>query len=627
MLQNIRRSTQGTAAKVVIGLIVISFSIFGIESILLGGGGSAVAEVNGEEVSSQELQQAVLTQKRRLISLMGDSLDPAMLDDERLSAQALEGIISRRLLQQSATGMDLAISELQVGQLIGSMEQFQVEGKFSADMYRSVLSNAGFTPAYFKQSLRDDMIQNQLRSGLAGSEFATPAELQLNARITQEQRDIRYLTVPVEDVSQGGAQVSQEQIETYYAANQAQFMTPESVDLDYIELTPQDFYRPVAEDDVVAAYQLAKQNHQYQAEYRVAHILFEPGAGDERGTVAQRLEQARARLDAGEEFASVARDLSDDIGSAGNGGDLGYTRGATFPREMEQAIAELELNSVSQPVETDAGTHLIMVTERNEGSVPTLEEMRPELEQSLQAEAARTELLRTVETLRDLAFNADGLAVPAAELDLAVEQASGITRSQAQGLFANPSLLTAAFSDEVLQAGHNSEVLELSGEQFVVLHVRRHNEPELQPLAAVRGAIADIIAENAARAAVLARAQQALEQLRAGSGIEQVATAAGYEWQVELGASRNSTVVPPEVLRGAFELPAAAPGQTLSSVVMTPGGDAWVFEVIRVVPGDYARLPDAQQQVLQQQISAEYGTLVDREFQRGLRQRADISVM
>ncbi|MCB1674795.1 MAG: peptidyl-prolyl cis-trans isomerase, partial [Halioglobus sp.] len=509
----------------------------------------------------------------------------------------------------------------------GSMEQFQVDGRFSAEMYKSVLANAGFTPAYFKQSLRDDMVQNQLRSGLAGSEFATPAELQVDARITQEQRDIRYLTVPVEDVLPGDAQVSQEQIEAYYAANEAQFMTPESVDLEYIELSAQDFYRPVAEDDVVEAYQLARQNYQYQTEYRVSHILFEPGADGERDTVAQRVKEARARLAAGEEFARVARELSDDIGSAGNGGDLGYTRGDTFPPEMERAIAELEPNTVSQPVETDAGTHLIVVTERREGSAPTLEEIRPELEQSLQAETARTELLRTVEALRDLAFNADGLAVPAAELDLDVQRAGGITRSQAQGLFSTPALLAAAFSDEVLQAGHNSEVIELGGEQFVVLHVVRHNEPRLQELAAVRDAIVDVIAENTARAAVLAQAQRALEQLRAGSGIEEVATAAGYEWQVELGARRDSTMVPPDVLRAAFELPAPAAGEALSSVVVTPGGDAQVFEVIRVTPGDYARMPDAQQQVLQQEISAQYSTLVDREFQRGLRQAADIEVM
>jgi peptidyl-prolyl cis-trans isomerase D len=198
MLQDIRKSTKGTAAKIVVGLIVVSFSIFGIESILVGSGGSGIAEVNGEEILPQELQQAVNTQKRRLISMMGDNLDPAMLDDQRLSAAALDGLISRKLLTQSASELKLAVSEREIGAVIGSMEQFQIEGIFSPDVYKSVLSSAGYTPAYFKQSLREDMMLNQLRSGLAGSEFTTSSELAVNARVTTEQRDVRYFTIPLE---------------------------------------------------------------------------------------------------------------------------------------------------------------------------------------------------------------------------------------------------------------------------------------------------------------------------------------------------------------------------------------------------------------------------------------------
>ncbi len=153
MLQDIRSNIQGTMAKIIIGLIVISFSIFGIESILLGGGSSGVAEVNGEDVSAFEVQQAVNTQKRQMIAMMGDNIDPALLDDDLLGAQALEGIINRRLLMQSANSMELAVSEREVGTVIAGMEQFQLDGQFSPEVYKSVLSSAGYTPASFKQVL------------------------------------------------------------------------------------------------------------------------------------------------------------------------------------------------------------------------------------------------------------------------------------------------------------------------------------------------------------------------------------------------------------------------------------------------------------------------------------------
>ena len=626
MLQDIRQSTKGTAAKVVVGLIVVSFSFFGIESILVGSGGSEIAEVNGEAIEPRELQQSINTQKRRLIAMMGDNIDPALLDDQRLSGQALEALINRKLLMQSADGMKLAVSEREIGAAVGSMEQFQVDGAFSPQVYKSVLSSAGYTPGYFKQSLRDDMLLNQLRSGLAGSEFATPSELALNARVISEQRDVRYFTIPLEQ-SMVDTSVSEEQIEAFYNANQTDFRTRESVDLDYIELVTDDFRQPVEERAILEAYELAQQDFQYQTENRVSHILFETAAGDTQSDVQQHIADAQAQLEAGVEFAEVAREFSDDIGSASNGGDLGYSSGDAFPEDMEEVIAQLETGVLSAPVQTEAGIHLIMVTERNEGKVESLEELRAQLHETLQVEEARIALLRTVETLKDLSFNAENLDSPAAELELAVKQAEAITRSPTEGLFANPSLLAAAFSEDVLEAGHNSEVIDLGGGRFAVLRVRAHHQPEVKALAAVRDEIVTTIAENSARAAVAAAADGALSQLRSGITVEQYAVDKGYEWQVELGADRRNNAIPPGVLRRAFELPTPPEGESSTDFIITPAGDAQVIELVRVTAGEYEALEETEQSLLRQQVSAEFGSLVDDAFQRGLRDDADITVL
>ena len=627
MLQNIRQNIQGTAAKIVVGLIVVSFSIFGIESILVGGGGGGVAEVNGEEITPQELQQTVNTQKRRLIAMMGENLDPTMLDDDRISAQALESLISRKLLTQAAADMDLAVSEREIGRVIGSMEQFQIDGKFSPEAYKSVLSSAGYTPGYFKQSLRQDLMVNQLQSGLAGSDFATPAELQLTARIAFEQRDVRYLTIPGERFMPEAAEVSQSQIEAYYAANQPEFASEEAVDLDYIELTPDDFRQPVEESELKEAYELALHNARYATENRVSHILFERGDGESRDALQQRIDAAREKLAAGEDFASVAAEYSDDVGSSRNGGDLGFSAGDAFPEEMEEAIAALDPGSVSEPVETDAGTHLVLVTERREASPPSYEEMRPELEERIQLEEARVELLRTVEELRDLAFNAESLDAPAEELGLDVAREDGVTRSRREGLFANPALLSAAFSGEVLEAGHNSEVIELSGNQFVVLRVHRHKPADIQPLEQVRDTVIARVRESEARKALASEAERIVAQLRAGVSMEQVASREDYPWQVELGADRLNMSLPPEVLQRAFRLPSPTGEDPTVDFVITSSGDAQVVEVARVSVGEYARLETLQKQRLEQQVSAEYGSLTGVEFQRGLRESAEITTL
>lgn len=626
MLQDIRKNSQGTLAKIIIGIIVVAFAGFGVESILLGGGGNAVAEVNGEEIAPQELQQAINNQKRQLIAMMGDNLDPAMLDDQLLSQQAMQTLISRKLLIQSANGMGLAVSDSQIGALIGGMEQFQVDGQFSADMYRARLGEAGFTPNSFKMTLTDDIKVGQVRSGLAGSDFATPAELELNARIAGEQRDLRYMTIPLETFVSEEV-VGEELIQQYYADNADSFLSEEAVELDYIELRSEDFREPVEEQMIIDAYDLEVANSQYQTENRVSHILFEQGSDEDDSAYQQRITSVQSRLAAGEGFAVLAQEASDDVGSASVGGDLGFTSGDAFPAEMEAAIAELEVDAVSAAVVTEAGTHLIMLTERRDGEPPSLEELRDGLEEQIAMSEARIELLRVVETLKDLAFNADSLDDPAAELSLEIARTGKVSRDQKEGVFADPGVVAAAFSDDVLNAGHNSDVLELDRDHWVVLSVREHHPAEVMPLADVQEQIVARLTDQRARAAVESAAVAAAASLRAGEGVESYATSAGYQWQVELAADRRNTMVPADILQSAFRLAAPAADSSAVDFVISANGDALVYEVARVSPGELASLPETDRMGLQQLIGGEYSQLIDSEYRQGLQDSADISVL
>jgi peptidyl-prolyl cis-trans isomerase D len=623
MLQNIRQQVQGTAAKIVVGLIVISFSLFGIESILVGGGGSEVAEVNGESIYPQQLQQAMDTQKRRLIAMMGQNIDPAMLDDERLAPQALEALISRELLMQSANEMGLVVSDPEIGSVVAAMEEFQVDGVFSPEVYKSVLSTAGYTPTYFKESLHIDILLNQLRSGIAGSEFVTTSELAVNAQVVSEQRDFQYFTIRKEKYS-AVSDITDTQVDAYYSAHQNDFQTPESVDLEYLELGLDDFREPVEEGALLEAYELAKQDSRFQPQNRISHILIE---SDDDGEVAQRIALAQEKLQNGIAFAEVAGEFSDDIGSAQKGGDLGYTSGNTFPAPMEAAIAQLEPGVVSAPVKTDAGTHLVLVTERNQGVVPSFDEMRDELRDTIQTEEARVTLLRTVESLKDLSFNAEDLEYPAKELGLPIKRADAVTRTLNEGLFSNPALLEAAFSEDVLLSGNNSEVIELAENRFVVLSVRRHNAPELEPLASVREKVLVAIAEELALKAVANEAGYALKKLYAGAQLAEIAESAGYEIQVELGMNRRDTTVPSEVLQRTFELPQPDSDSASADFVMLPNGDSVVIQLLEIRTGEYESLADPEKSQLEQALNGELGSLIDTEYQRGLRDRADIKVL
>ena len=623
MLQDIRKSSQGMAARIVIGLIVLSFAGFGVQSILVSGGSDGVGEVNGESISLQELQLAINNEKRRLINTNGDSLDPTLLDDERIKPRALEAVVGRKLLMQTAQDMELTVSEKQIGKVIGGMEAFQIDGSFSEERYRNALATAGFSPGQFKDSLRDDIVVNQLRSGLAGSEFVTPTELAVSVRVLAEQRDLRYMTIPRENFTADAAP-SEAEIEAYYQEQQSAFLTAETVDLDYLLLTRDDFRQPVGEAAIQEAFELAQDNYQYKTRHRVSHILIEPD-GDE--PAEDRLARVQAELSAGSSFEEVATSLSEDIGSARTGGDLGYTSGDTFPQEMEDAIAALALGQVSEPVETDAGIHLILVTERDEGEALELdEELRVELEEQLAIEAARDDLLIAVEQLKDLSFNADDLAEPAEELGLVLNQADNIAQGETEGLFAHPALQSAAFSDDVLQAGHNSEVIELANDNYVVMSVRQHHEPEVLPLETVRDQVTAALIESSSQAAVTAAAKQALASLNQGKSIEEFAVSEEYQWQVELGADRRNISLPRDVLVKLFELPVPQGESTTKDFILTSTGDAVVMELVRVREGDVETLQPLDRSQLTQGLMAQTGRLIDGEFQQALREGAEISV-
>jgi peptidyl-prolyl cis-trans isomerase D len=624
MLQNIRKNLQGTIAKVIVAIIIVPFALFGIESLIGGGGVQYVAEVNGQGLSAAELQQQINQQKRRLLNRLGDRIDPSMLDDQMLAGPALDYMISRVLLLQAAEDYGLAVSDKRLGETIAEMPVFQVEGRFNRQRYQRLVSDQGYSPAGFQKSLQEDLLTTQLRTGLASSEFATAVEIDRIASIDDEQRDVRYLVLPLDNF-RDKVELSEEQVQQWFDDNQQQFITAESVELEYIELTLETFRKPVDEERVREFYELDKDSFQLPEERRVSHILFEQGAEESEAELSARVEAAQQRLSSSEEaFADVATELSEDIGSANFGGDLGFTAGDTFPAEMETVIVGLQLDEVSAPVQTDAGIHLIKLTEIRSGESRDFDSVRDELQAQLQNEEAALELIKKVERLRDLVFNAEDLAGPAAELELSVQRSDSVLRNQREGLFADPRLATAAFSKEVLDDRYNSEVIELDAEHFVVLRVLEHTASAPKLLAEVRDTVEQALAAELAKTEIREQANELLRRLHAGTSIEELALEGGYVWQVELAARRNNQGLPSSLLRRLFQLPPPADESSSYDYVQNTDGDIELFELVRVTEGEASQLVESQRARLQRRISDEYGRQSDSYFQQELRSRANV---
>ena len=624
MLQSMRQSTQSTAAKVIIGLIVLSFAAFGLETLLPGGAGTSVAEVNGEEITPFALQEAVTQQKRQLISVLGDDIDPALLDDDRLQPRALESLIQRALLLQKTAELNLVASEAQVGKSITSIEAFQLNGVFSPDAYRSVLANAGFTPERFRRSQAEDIVLTQLQTAISETEFATQTELAATANIIAEERDVRYLVISDADLVDD-ADLTDEALQQYYEENEAVFFNPEQVVVDYVLLAPEDFAVSVDEALVREQYESVKDEYEVAEQARVSHILLIQGEEEADADYAQRIADTADRLDRGEAFADLAAEVSDDLGSASMGGELGFTDGTAFPDEMEAAIAQLiEAGDISGAVQTDAGTHFIRLEERIAGDSVDYESVRGELRASIEAAEAERNLLIAVEELRDLTFNAPDLEGPAETIGSEVRTSEPFSLEEGEGLFADERLRELAFSADVKESSNNSEVLELASKQFIAIRVREVRAPQVAPFAEVEREVRQGLKAQLEASALTDMVARAEDLLAAGESFEVAAEALNVEWRVELAATRLNSQLPRSVLEAAFTMPQGKPN--LLKTVAVPGEGYALVQLARVTPGDTRALTSAERLQLSDLRSGEQQRLSFDEFVVHQRNAADIVI-
>ena len=621
MMQSLRSGAQSTGARVLVLLIVLSFAGFGLESVLFGGSGTSVAEVNGVEITPQELQIAVENQKRQLMQIFGDNIDPAMLDDDRISPRALEGLIERNLLLQQAEGQSLAASSKTIGALVASIDAFLVDGQFDPDQYKVALANAGYTPERFRREQSQQIVLNQLQDAVSKTDFATTYELDVAAIAGAEERDVRYLLVPEQRI-ESELEVSDQDIAAFYEADLGRFVSEEQVVADYILLSVEDFVGPVDEALVDAQFDDVKADYVVNDQASVSHILLIQGDDETPADYAQRIDEVAARLASGEDFAVVAEQGSDDIGSASMGGQLGFTDGSVFPEPMEDAIATLGVGEISSAVETDAGTHFIRVDERTASEEPDYEALRAELREAIQRSEAEQVLLATVDSLRDLAFNAGDLGQPAEVLGLEVQTVSGITRSAGTEPFEDAAVRGALFTEDVYDFGNNSAVLELPENRFMVTRISEKLAPRQLALTEVESQIRTeltAVAVEAKREAILANVK---ERIDAGETIEDIANRDSYEWRVELGARRSGGLLPPEVARLAFSMRRSS-GASVDMVDL-PGGDMAIVELARVSPGKVSNLDPGEADELMSQIGEVQGQLSLLEYRLALRQNANV---
>ena len=499
MLQSIRNNAQGIFIWVIVGLIIISFALFGLGSYLSGASKVEMASVNGVDITETQVTQAYQNYQDRMMQMLGDQYRPEMFNEKKLKAEVLQSLITDEVLNQEIYDQKYLASPKQIIAQLQKYKAFQENGKFSKQRYKQVLAAQGMNGEAFERNLAHDIAIQQIREAITKSAFLTPAEQKSVAMLQNQKRDIAYFEISAKPYLKT-VNVSDEEIKSFYDKNNNLFLTPEKVQIQYLELNMDDVAKrqDVTDKMIKQHYENAPGNYMMNdeaaAEKKAASIL--------------------KQIKKGADFSALAKKYSNDPGSANKGGDLGYlTRGVN--EQFDKIVFSLKKGEVSKVLKTKSGFQIIKLEDIRKGDpeerkvkhilikpekkLKPLSTVKADIKKEIQYEMAGKVFFADADKLNNLSYETPDSLEPVADaLGMQVKTSDFITRNGGSGLFANSKVINAAFSQEVLKDGHNSEMLDLSDTHLVVLRVKHHQPASIQPLEKIREQIKNTLVQQKA---------------------------------------------------------------------------------------------------------------------------------
>ena len=606
MLQSMREQARGVFGYIIVGAIVLVLSIFGFGALnFFVTSEPVIAEIGESEITESAYLNMVERQRRAQLAQLPD---PSLLNEDALRAQVLEGMIERTLLLEAARSAGLGAPEPALDAEILRDPNFLVDGRFDADRFRIVLAGVGMTPLSYREALGEDLLVRQLAGAIDTTGFSTEAELRAMASVSRQERDVAWMNFLPEEYS---AQIEPDDadLEEHYDAFSGEYFAPEQVTVQYLRL---DRFALAAEErvdeaELLAAYDAEVEAFVGQERRRSSHILLSLDDDRDEAAAIELATALRSRVEAGESFAELAEAYSDDPGSAAQGGDLGFAVRGTFVPPFERALFALQVGELSAPVVSQFGVHLIRLEEVAQTDPPSLARMRPTLEQQLRDAAAQARFDDLSVDLETLAYEWPDLAEPAAALGLEVQTAGPFSREGGEGDFAVAAVIDAAFSDEVLAHGYNSQLLEPSDGVQLVLRVVDHEPERILAFEEVRERVRDDFVLAASTSRAQADAQAVVDRLADGGSVSGIAAEYEREWEQWDGLTRSDRGAPAPVVRAAFSAARPSDGsRTVVDAALAAGGVA-VVAVTAVRPGDYAALTEVERDQLQSLLQRRYG--------------------
>jgi len=615
--------------QIILALITLPFAFFGVDYYFRSGTGAAgeVASVAGDKITQGEFQDSLRTQQERMRQAMGANFDPAVFDNPEMRYSVLDQIIGQRLLRREARRDRFSVSDDQLRAFISEIPAFQENGKFSQSRYEQLLEiqNPRRTPVEFAEEVRRELVLAPLQEPIVTGSIVARSNVEHYLNLLDQQREVAVAPVDVGPFLKE-VKIDEAAVKQFYDGNQAAFQVPEEVKLDYVVLTPDALGAQIAIDpaDVKKQYDANLKTYGKPEERQASHILIavKPDASAEDKAAAKKKADevaAEARKNPGQ-FAELAKKYSQDPGSSGQGGDLGFfARDGSMVKPFEDAVFSMKPGEIAGPVQTDFGWHIIKLVSVHPAKVQSFDEVKAQIEQDLKRQKASGKFADAADQMQNLVYEqADSLEPVAKNLNLKVQSTPFLSRAQVQALAQNnQKLVQAVFSPESLQAKRNTEAIEVAPNTLMAARVTEYRPASPKPFDDVKAEIRRQLEQRAAseKAQIAGRAK--LEALQQGKDAGLV-----FGKPVTLTRNQPQPGVPAAALGAIFQVDATKlPAYTGS--VNERGGYS-LFRVQRVItppPADAAKV-----NAFAGRVGDQVGRELASAYLASLRAKADIKI-
>jgi peptidyl-prolyl cis-trans isomerase D len=599
--------------QVFLGLIAITFATWGIESYTrFAGSGDTVASVNGSDITQREFSEQLRVQQEQIRRAFGSQVDPAAFDSPELRRALLDQMIAQRLVATETSKRNLFIDDQRLSNLILSIPDFQVGGRFSEEAFEQAARSQNLTSRQFAERLRQNMSLQQLAGAVGDTTIVPHAVAARLAAIEGQQREVSEARIRAQQfLSQ--VKIDDAQLKQYYDANQADFRTPERVRVDYVVLSADNLAKqePVTEEEIKKAYEARAAAFRVDEQRRASHILVK--TKEEADKIAAELKKNPGA------FAELAKQHSQDPGSAEKGGDLGWFGPGMMVKPFEEAVFSMKQGE-SRVVQSEFGFHIVRLTGIQPGKTRSLEEVRKELVTDLTRQKGAKKYAEAAEAFGNMVYEQSESLKPAAErFKLQIQTSDWLTKSpgQERGVLQNPKLLAALFSQDAIANKRNTDAVEVAPSTVVAARVIEHQPAAQRKFEEVKNEIAEILRRREAAKLAEQEGKARLEQLKKGE-------TPSVTWSApKLVSRRAAQGMPAEVVR---QVVAADVSKLPTYVGMSIGETGYVIlRISKVVEGEAAADKQAEKQT-EARAANLVGVAQFEAYVASLKGRADIKI-